>query len=74
MAPAAAAARGARTRSTTTTSTEAIKRLWGLIATGLYALLTLWRLTISKINGALLFLDYGLRRRTDFLHKVCVLC
>lgn len=54
----------------TGTGSAGLKRIWTLMTTGLYALLTVWRLAIGKINKALLFLDYGLRRRTDFFHKV----
>lgn len=59
---------GPPSRSTGTSA--GLMRIWTLMTTGLYALLTVWRLAIGKINKALLFLDYGLRRRTDFFHKV----
>lgn len=56
--------------SRSTSSGNGGGRFWTVMTTSLYALLTVWRLAITKINKALLFLDYGWRRRTDFFHKV----
>lgn len=64
--------RGPRSTTKTSSSSSLGKRVWALLTMGMYALLTLWRLAIAKANGALLFLDNGLRRRTDFYHKVCI--
>lgn len=55
--------------SSSTGGTSSGMRFWTVMTTSLYALLTVWRLAIGKINKALLWLDYGWRRRTDFFHK-----
>jgi hypothetical protein len=71
--PAAAPPRRAATSSSSSSSSSGFgQRAWELMTTGLWALLTLWRLAIAKVNATVLapFLDHGMRRRTDFLHKV----